>query len=88
MMETDTTGKVIQNAGIHRENILWAEAYGDWIQASFPLTTQGNGFKYELFIDLPGPVIDNLLIREINDTCIIITPQMFLYNNLPTPSRK
>ena len=83
MMETDPNGSVTSNSGLHRESILWAEAYGQWVQISFPLKTQGKGFKYELFIDLPGPVIDNLLISPEGDTCIIRTPQMILYNNLP-----
>jgi hypothetical protein len=88
MMETDPQGAVLQNSGLHRESVLWSEAYGDWIEASFPLTTKGKGFTYELFIDQPGPVIDNLMIRAEGDTCIIRTPSMILYNNLPIPDAK
>lgn len=88
MMETDPFGKIVMNSGLHRESILWAEASGEWIQISFPLKTQGKGFVYELFIDQTGPVIDNLLIRPINDTCVIYSTNMILYNNLPIPTSK
>ncbi len=83
MMETDPNGTVVSNSGLHRESILWAEALGEWVQISFPLKTQGKGFRYELFIDQTGPVIDNLLISPEGDTCIIHTAEMILYNNLP-----
>jgi len=85
MMETDPHGTITQNTGLGRETVPWAEAYGEWIQASFPLMTKGNGYKYELFIENPGPVIDNLLIRPVGDTCILHFPEMILYNNLPIP---
>ena len=88
MMETDPNGTIVQNSGLHRETILWSEAHGNWIEASFPLKTQGKGYRYELFIDQPGPVIDNLLIRATMDTCIFYTPDMVLYNNLPVPIPK
>ncbi len=88
MMETDPHGSVKQNTGLHRESILWSEVYGEWIQVSFPWKTLGKGYKYELFIDQTGPVIDNLLIRQEGDTCIIRTPEMVLYNNIPIPLTK
>jgi len=88
MMETDPNGAVTQNAGMGREVILWSEAYGEWIEINFPWTTQGKGFKYELFIDNTGPVIDNLLIRPASDTCVYTLPEMTLYNNLPIPAKK
>lgn len=83
MMETDPDGSIISNSGLHRESILWSEAFGEWVQIAFPLKTQGKGYKYELFIDQTGPVIDNLLISPEGDTCIVLTPGMILYNNLP-----
>jgi hypothetical protein len=85
MMETDPGGNITSNSGLHRESILWSEAYGEWVQIAFPLITQGKGYKYDLFIDQTGPVIDNLLIIPEGDTCIINTPEMILYNNLPIP---
>ena len=88
MMETDPNGTILQNSGLHRETVLWAEAYGSWIETSFPLKTQGKGYRYELFIEQKGPVIDNLLIRAAMDTCIYYTPDMVLYNNLPVPLPK
>lgn len=88
MMETDPNGTVTQNAGVGREGILWSEAYGEWIEVNFPWTTLGKGYKYELFIDNTGPVIDNLLIRAATDTCVYHFPEMTLYNNLPIPAAK
>jgi hypothetical protein len=85
MMETGPDGVVLRNSGIHRENILWSEASGEWIEITFPWNTLGAGYKYELFIDNTGPVIDNLLIRPASDTCIYHFPEMILYNNLPIP---
>lgn len=83
MMETNPEGKVTLNTGLHRETIVWAEAFEEWIQISFPWSTQGKGFRYDLFIDNTGPVIDNLLISPAKDTCIMSFPGMVLYNNLP-----
>ncbi len=80
-METDPNGVVIQNTGLGRDAIPWAEAYGEWIQISLPLKTQGKGYRYELFIEQPGPVIDNLSIQE--DTCVINAAGTILFNNLP-----
>ena len=88
MMETATDGTVTRNAGLHRESIPWAEAYGEWIEISFPWNTLGKGYRYELFIDNTGPVIDNLLIRPVSDTCVYTFPEMTLYNNLPIPVKK
>ncbi|MDQ3016384.1 MAG: hypothetical protein M3R25_06680 [Bacteroidota bacterium] len=85
MMETNPEGTITQNTGLHREAILWSEAYGPWIEVSFPFTFQGNGYKYDLFIDNAGPVIDNLLVRPVTDTCVINTNEMLLINNLPVP---
>lgn len=85
MMETDPKGNIQTNSGKGREEIVWAEAYGEWIQVAFPLTTKGFGYKYELFIDNIGPVIDNLLIKPVGDTCILHYPEMTLYNNVPIP---
>jgi hypothetical protein len=85
IMETDLKKNITENTGLHRESFQWSEAYGEWIQVAFPLKTKGNGFKYELFIDRTGPVIDNLLIRHPGDTCIFHLPEMTLYNNLPIP---
>ena len=85
MLETDPKGTITLNTGLGRENVSWAEAYGEWIQVSFPFATKGPGYKYELFIDNTGPVIDNLLIRPVGDTCIMHFPEMILYNNLPIP---
>lgn len=81
LMETDPNGVVIQNSGLHRDDIAWAEANGKWIQVSLPLKTQGKGYRYELFIEQPGPVIDNLSIQE--DTCVINSAGTILFNNLP-----
>ncbi|MBL0009442.1 MAG: hypothetical protein IPP25_20295 [Saprospiraceae bacterium] len=39
-------------------------------RSHFPWTTLGKGYKYELFFDNTGPVIDNLLIRSATDTCV------------------
>ncbi len=83
--ETDPSGIVTYNQGRYRDHIEWAEAYQDWIQVSFPLTTLGAGYTYELFIDNAGPVIDNLLIYQEGDTCLQVYPDMLLYNNLPIP---
>jgi len=88
MMETDPSGAVTKNTGMGREVILWSEAYGEWIEVNFPWTTLGKGYKYELFIDNTGPVIDNLLIRSASDTCIYRFSEMTLYNNLPIPVAK
>ena len=88
MMETDPNGTVTQNNGMGREVILWSEAYGEWIEVNFPWNTLGKGYKYELFIDNTGPVIDNLLIRSATDTCVYHFPEMTLYNNLPIPAAK
>jgi len=88
MMETDPAGTITQNAGVGRESILWSEAHGEWIEVNFPWTTKGAGYRYELFIDSDGPVIDNLLIRSPTDTCIYHFPEMTLYNNLPIPNIK
>jgi hypothetical protein len=85
MMETDPKGVITSNTGLGRESIAWAEAYGEWIQVAFSFTTLGTGYKYELFIDNVGPVIDNLLIRPVDDTCVLHFPGMILYNNLPIP---
>ncbi len=85
MRETDPKGVITQNAGLGREVIPWSEAYHDWIQVTLPLTTKGKGYQYELFIDNTGPVIDNLLIRPVGDTCIMHFTEMILYNNLPIP---
>ncbi len=86
MMETDPNGTITKNEDLGREVITWAEAYGEWIQVAFPLITKGMGYRYELFIDNTGPVIDNLLIRPVSDTCIIHFPEMTLYNNVPIPN--
>ncbi|MEO5906810.1 MAG: hypothetical protein ABIQ11_08790, partial [Saprospiraceae bacterium] len=88
MIETNPDGAIVKNSGLHREQILWSEAFGNWIQVTMPMTTQGKGFKYELFIDNAGPVIDNLLISEVGDTCIMRFSEMTLYNNLPIPNSK
>ncbi len=88
MMETGPDGTVLRNAGLHREAILWSEAYGEWIEINFPWTTKGKGYSYTLFMDDKGPVIDNLLIRPAADTCIYHFPNMTLYNNLPIPVEK
>jgi hypothetical protein len=85
MKETDPEGNVLQNAGLHRDYITWSEAYGHWLEVNFSLTTKGNGHSYALFLDEAGPVIDNLLIRPVQDTCIMYFPEMILYNNLPIP---
>jgi hypothetical protein len=85
MMETGPDGTVLRNSGLHRESILWSEAYGNWIEITFPWNTLGKGYRYELFLDMPGSVIDNLLIRPAQDTCIHTFPDMTLYNNLPIP---
>lgn len=88
MMEINPEGVVLQNSGLHRESIDWSEAWNDWINISFPLQMLGKGHKYELFIDQTGPVIDNLLIFPADDTCIIKTPEFYLFNNLPIPFEK
>jgi hypothetical protein len=88
MMETGPDGSVTRNTGLHRESIPWAEAYGDWIEITFPWNTLGKGYRYELFIDNTGPVIDNLLIRPAGNTCVFTFPEMTLYNNLPIPVKK
>ncbi len=88
MKETGPDGTVLRNQGVHREAMLWSEAYGEWIEVSFPWNTLGGGHKYELYIDNTGPVIDNLLIRPANDTCVYHFPEMILYNNLPIPVSK
>ena len=87
MMETGPDGTVLRNTGMHRESIAWAEAYGHWLEINFTWNTLGKGYKYELFIDNTGPVIDNLLIRPAGDTCIHIQDELILYNNLPIPQR-
>jgi hypothetical protein len=81
--ETDPEGKVISDTGLHRENVAWAESIGSWIQVALPLTTKGKGYRYELFIDSNGPVIDNLLLRPAMDTCMITLTDGTLFNNLP-----
>ncbi len=88
IVERNPEGQVIQNLGRHRDEILWEEAYNNWIEISFPLTTLGRGYTYELSIDNAGPVIDNLLISAPGDTSIYIYPEMILYNNLPIPNTK
>ncbi len=88
MMETNPEGIITQNSGLHRESILWSEAFNQWIEVSFPLTTNGKGYKYELFIDNAGPVIDNLMIIPTGDTCMITTPDMKLLNNLPVSTSR
>lgn len=88
IIEKNPDGEEIQNLARHRFDISWSEAYGQWLQVSFPLTTLGPGFEYELYIDETGPVIDNLLISLVGDTCIYRYPEMTLYNNLPIPTTK
>jgi len=88
MMETAPDGTVTRNTGLHRESIDWTEARGEWIEVRFPWNTKGTGYRYELFIDNTGPVLDNLLIRPAADTCVYHFPQMTLYNNLPIPNSK
>lgn len=88
MMETAPDGTVTRNAGLHREAIDWTEARGEWIEVRFPWNTKGTGYRYELFIDNTGPVLDNLLIRPATDTCVYHFPEMTLYNNLPIPITK
>ena len=88
MMETGPDGTILRNTGMHRENILWSEAYGSWLEISFPWNTRGKGYTYELFLDMPGPVIDNLLIRPAQDTCVYSFEGMTLYNNLPIPDHQ
>ncbi len=83
IMETNPEGTITQNSGLHRESILWSEAYGQWIEVTFPLTTNGKGYTYNLFIDNAGPVIDNLIVLPVGDTCVISTPNMTLLNNIP-----
>lgn len=80
---TASDGKIIQDTGVHRENIIWDEVSGQWWLVSIPFQTLGPGFTYELFIDNNGPVIDNLLVKNIEDTCIIRVDNGFLFNNLP-----
>jgi hypothetical protein len=87
MMEKDPQGQITLNNGLHRDYIHWSEGYGSWLEVNLPLTTKGNGYTYELFIDNNGPVIDNLLIRAVSDTCVYAYPEMILYNNLPVPVR-
>lgn len=87
IMEKNPEGVITQNTGLHRDNIKWSEAYGDWMEINFPMTTKGKGYTYELFIDNAGPVIDNLLIRAPQDTCIHRFPEMTLFNNLPIPAK-
>jgi hypothetical protein len=87
LMETDPQGNVSQNEGVHREKIPWAEAYGQWLEVNLPVKTKGRGFKYQLFMDNSGPIIDNFLFRPASDTCVIVLDDMILYNNLPLPKR-
>lgn len=83
MMEKNPEGHITQNVGLHRENIMWEQAKGNWIEVAFPLVTKGKGFQYELFIDNVGPIIDNLMIYPANDTCITIIGGTTLINNIP-----
>src|SRR5690606_21121756 len=69
MKETAPDGQITANTGLHREKIAWMAAAGDWIEVRFPVTFRGGGYRYELFIDNAGPVIDRLLIRPEADTC-------------------
>lgn len=85
MVETDPGGKELLNRGWHRDEIDWSEAYGEWLQVTFPITTQGIGNTYELTVENTHTVIDNLMIIPEGDTCIITTPEMILYNNIPIP---
>ncbi len=88
LTETNPLGQITKNTGLHRDNILWSEAFGNWLEVSFPLTTLGAGYEYALFIDNVGPVIDNLSISLKGDTCVQYFPKMILYNNLPIPLEK
>ncbi|HZV69598.1 MAG TPA: hypothetical protein VFG10_08640 [Saprospiraceae bacterium] len=85
-IETDPNGQSQSDNGQGRERIAWSEVFGEWIQIALPLTTKGAGYKYELYIDNTGPVIDNLLVRLAGDTCILHFPEMILYNNVPIPN--
>lgn len=85
ILEKNPEGVVTTNQGFHRDNISWSDAYGEWIEVHIPLTTLGRGYAYELYIDNAGPVIDNLLIRQQEDSCIFRFPEMTLFNNLPIP---
>jgi hypothetical protein len=87
IMETDPQGAVSQYSAYNRENIPWSEAYEQWFEINVPLSTKGKGYTYQLFIDNTGSVIDNLLLRPVRDTCVIVQDNMILFNNLPVPKR-
>ena len=85
LTEADASGNVIHERGWHRDEILWSEAYGEWVQVTFPIITQGKGYTYELFVGNSVTWIDNLMIIPPGGICIIQTPEMTLYNNIPIP---
>jgi hypothetical protein len=88
LKETTPEGIVIRDEGIHRENLPFSEAFGDWLEIHFPMRTLGAGYHYEIHIDNAGPVIDNLLIRPAQDTCLYTFSQMMLFDNRPVPALK
>ena len=85
LKETNPSGQVTYDSGLHRESINWSAAYGSWIEVRFPFTFKGSGHRYELFIDNDGPVIDNLLIQPQADTSVFRRAGMLYFNNLPIP---
>ena len=85
LIEYDEHKAVIKEEGWHRDEVLWSEAYQDWVQVTFPIITHGTGHTYELTIGNSRTWIDNLMIIPPGGICIINTPQMVLYNNIPIP---
>lgn len=85
LKETNPDGQVTHDSGLHREKIDWSAAIGEWIEVRFPFTFKGRGYRYELFIDNNGPVIDNLLIQPVSDTTVILRDKILFFNNLPLP---
>lgn len=81
--ETTAEGQVTYDTGWHREGLVWECAYNDWIEVRFPFVLKGGNRRYELFIDNAGPVVDQLLIRHEADTCVQMTDEFRLYQNVP-----
>jgi hypothetical protein len=85
--ETAPDNRVIYNQGIHRRDVDWSEVLGQWMRIDRPIQIKGNGYRYELFIDEKGTIMDGLQIRENERNTIIRYPEsgIAFLNGTPIP---
>lgn len=72
--ETSPTNLVTYNQGIHRRDVDWSEVVGQWMRIDRPIQIKEKGFRYELYIDEKGTIIDGLQIRSNNVNTVIEYP--------------